>query len=33
MHIDITCARFPMRIRYEYTQTESKEGASDDNVH
>ena len=32
MYIDITCARFPMRIQYEYTQTESKEGASDVNV-
>ena len=31
MNIDITGALFTLRIQYEYTQTQCKEGASDAN--
>ena len=32
MNIDITGALFALRIQYEYTQTDCKEGASDFNI-
>ena len=31
--IDFTGALFTLRIQYEYTQTQCKEGASDVNIH